>query len=100
MFLRVLEGDRHAVIAAVTPDLAEAARVDWQYSWEVAAGLAAVGATDQALDWLQNAVERGFLNYRFMSRVDPLLAGLRGDERFQQLMADAAARHARLRVSP
>jgi hypothetical protein len=98
MFLRALAGDRDGTFAAVTPDLVEAARVDWQYSWEVASGYALVGASDQALDWLGNAVTRGFINYRFLSRHDPLLANLRGDERFQALMADARKRHERLRV--
>jgi non-specific serine/threonine protein kinase len=98
MFLRALAGDREGTVAAVTPDLVEAARVDWQYSWEVASGYALIGASDQALDWLQNAVTRGFINYRFLSLHDPLLAGLRGDRRFQTLMADARSRHERLRV--
>ena len=98
MFLRALAGDREGTFAAVTPDLVEAARVDWQYSWEVASGYALVGASDQALDWLQNAVTRGFINYRFLSQHDPLLAGLRGDERFQTLMAEARKRHESLRV--
>ena len=98
MFLRALAGDREGTLAAVTPDLAEAARVDWQYSWEVASGYALVGASDQALDWLRNAVTRGLINYRFLSLHDPLLAGLRGDQRFQTLMADARNRHERLRV--
>jgi hypothetical protein len=98
MFLRALAGDRAGTFAAVTPDLVEAARVDWQYSWEVASGYALVGASDQALDWLANAVTRGFINYRFLSLHDPLLADLRGDVRFQTLMADARKRHERLRV--
>ena len=98
MFLRALARDREGTFAAVTPDLVEAARVDWQYSWEVASGYALVGASDQALDWLQNAVTRGFINYRFLSLHDPMLAGLRGDERFQALMAEARKRHERLRV--
>jgi TolB-like protein/tetratricopeptide (TPR) repeat protein len=98
MFLRALAGDREGTFAAVTPDLVEAARVDWQYSWEVASAYALVGAPDQALDWLQNAVTRGFINYRFLSQQDPFLAGLRGDERFKALMAEARRRHERLRV--
>ena len=97
MFLRALAGDREGTFTAVTPDLVEAARVDWQYSWEVASAYALVGASDEALDWLRNAITRGFVNYRFLSN-DPMLAGLRDDERFQALMAEARARHERLRV--
>jgi len=98
MFLRALSGDRDGTLAAVTPDLVEAARLDWQYSWEVASAYALVGASDQALDWLQNAVTRGFINYRFLSLHDPMLASLRGDERFVTLMAEARQRHERLRL--
>ena len=98
MFLRALAGDRNGTLTAVTPDLVEAARLDWQYSWEVASGYALVGASDQALDWLQNAVTRVYINYRFLSLHDPMLAGLRGHERLQALMADARTRHERLRV--
>ena len=64
-------------IQAVTSDLVDAAKVDWQYSWEVAAGYALVGELDEALEWLENAVRRGFLNYRFLSEYDPLLENLR-----------------------
>ena len=98
MFLRATVGDREGTFAAVTPDLVEAARGDWQYSWEVASAFALVGASDEALDWLRNAVTRGFINYRFLSLHDPMLAGLRDDDRFQALMAEARKRHQRLRV--
>ena len=57
-----------------------------------------VGASDEALDWLQNAVMRGFINYRFLLLHDPMLSSLRDDERFKRLMADARTRHERLRV--
>jgi len=43
-------------IQAVTSDLVDAAKVDWQYSWEVAAGYALVVELDEAVEWLENAV--------------------------------------------
>jgi len=89
---RALVGDREGAIQAVTPDLMEAAKVDWQYSWEVATGYALVGEKEPALEWLALAVRRGFLNYRFLSEHDPLLASLREDERFRALMAEARTR--------
>jgi serine/threonine-protein kinase len=93
---RALAGDRKGAREAVTPDLVEAARVDWQYSWELATAYALVGDRDQALEWLSVAVRRGFLNYRFLSEHDPLLASLRDDERFGALMVEARARCERL----
>ena len=95
---RALIGDRAGAIQAVTSDLVEAAKVDWQYSWEVAAGYALVGELDEALEWLENAVRRGFLNYRFLSQYDPLLENLRGEERFQALMAQARKEFENLEV--
>ncbi|MGA2587747.1 MAG: hypothetical protein ABSF88_12085 [Candidatus Aminicenantales bacterium] len=39
-----------------------------------------------ALDWLENAVDCGFINYPFLNEYDPYLANIRGDERFKKLM--------------
>jgi hypothetical protein len=48
------------------------------------------GERDEALRWLRHAVvDRGFLNYRFMSEIDPALEGIRGDQRFSELMTTA-----------
>jgi hypothetical protein len=42
--------------------------------------------TSEALDWLERSVDRGFVNYPFLSTVDPLLNGLKEENRFQELM--------------
>jgi hypothetical protein len=38
------------------------------------------------LDWLENAVDRGFICYPFLNEYDPFLERIRGEERFRQLM--------------
>jgi hypothetical protein len=38
------------------------------------------------LDWLQNAVNLGHINYFFFAEKDIFLANLRGDPDFEQLM--------------
>ena len=53
---------------------------------------------DEALEWIENAVRRGFLNFRFLSEYDPLLENLRHDERFQALMTEARKRFESLEV--
>ena len=64
LFLRrALDGDRGGALAAVTPTLMEWARLDFEASWEMATGYALIGETDDALEWLENAVQRGFINY-------------------------------------
>ncbi len=42
--------------------------------------------TDQSLDWLENAVDRGFINYPLLSEYDRLLANVRGEERFARMI--------------
>ncbi len=87
LFLRrALDGDRGGALAAVTPTLMEWARLDFEASWEMATGYALIGETDDALEWLENAVQRGFINYPFLSKYDPLLENLREEKRFLTLM--------------
>ncbi|MCJ7588378.1 MAG: hypothetical protein MUQ00_10830 [Candidatus Aminicenantes bacterium] len=54
----------------------------------MAASLAVLGEKEQALDWLQNAVDRGFLNYPFLDK-DPFLKNLRGEARFKAILDQA-----------
>jgi TolB-like protein len=82
-----LKGDPETVRGLVTPEFAKAARWDEQFSWEVAANYALIGEEDEALTWLENAVNRGFINYPFLHEMDPLLSNLRGGVRFEDLMA-------------
>jgi len=41
---------------------------------------------EKTLEWLEHAVNLGFINYPFLNEYDPFLAGIRGEERFQKLM--------------
>jgi serine/threonine protein kinase len=69
--------------------LREFASTDKEFSWWLAAGCSFAGMTDEALDWLSNSIDLGFVNHHFFSMVDPFLAGLRGDARFEALMERA-----------
>jgi TolB-like protein len=82
-------GNREKVLSLLTPDLLETSRRDPEYSYRVATVYAVLGESDAALDWLGNAVHRGFLNHRYLSEVDPFLVSLRGDPRFRALMDEA-----------
>jgi TolB-like protein len=65
------------------------ARQDKEMSWWLAAGCSFVGEVDEALHWLANAIDLGFVNHVFFSTLDPFLARLRGDPRFKALMERA-----------
>jgi TolB-like protein len=62
----------------------------WEGYWmplTIAEGLAIIGEPAESLRWLERAVEKGWLNYPFLSRRDPWLESVRGDPRFETLMA-------------
>jgi hypothetical protein len=81
-----LAGDAPSFRATLTPALTAWLRGDLHWSWHLAQMFALLGDADAAIDWLGNAVDRGLLNYPLLATVDPLLAPLRSDPRFQALM--------------
>jgi len=66
--------------------------VDEQFSWMLSGVLATAGDHEGALRWLENAIRRGFTNHRFLAERDTLLAPLREDPRFKELMDEARRR--------
>ena len=59
---------------------------DLQYSWFVAQSYALLADREPAMRWLRQSVERGFINYPFLSERDPLLVNLRDLPEFHKLM--------------
>ncbi len=49
-------------------------------------GYSLIGEKEKALDWLENAVEIGLINYQFLNQYDPFLENIRSEPRFKQLM--------------
>ena len=69
--------------------LRDLARLDKEFSWWLAAACSHAGEADEALHWLANAIDLGFTNQHFFSAIDPFLAPLRGNTRFEALMEHA-----------
>ena len=61
-------------------------RRDPAWSYYAASFLALAGLHQTALDWLENAVDRGFINFPLLVEHDPFLKRLRGDGRYDRLM--------------
>jgi tetratricopeptide (TPR) repeat protein len=80
------EHDRDGVLRILDRDFERWAEKDFQYSEWVAQALALVDECEGALDWLENSVERGNINYPYLSEHDPFLAKLRGQPRYAALM--------------
>ena len=86
ILMHALRGEHAAANALVSPELEAKVWSDFQYTHVIAQAHALLGQNDEALRWLEQAVSRGLLNYPFLSERDPLLAGLRGNAHFQDLM--------------
>jgi tetratricopeptide (TPR) repeat protein len=87
IFLKyVLKGDKNKLSRLLTPDFIKAARKDCQGSWHMATFYSYLGEKDQSLEWLENAVDKGFINYPFLDEHDKLLNSIRGNDRFKKLM--------------
>jgi tetratricopeptide (TPR) repeat protein len=88
LFSRALNGDRSGVLDWLSTNayLREMAKTDEFFPCYLAACLAHVGETKEALDWIEQAISWGFSNHRFLSQYNRFLEPLRGDPRFQALM--------------
>ncbi len=85
-FIHALRRDKDAALSSVTDVLKVEAGSDLQYSWSMAQCFALIDERDNAMQWLENAVQYGFWNYPLLSERDPLLAPIRDHERFSALM--------------
>jgi serine/threonine protein kinase/tetratricopeptide (TPR) repeat protein len=81
-----LARDTEAALILATPELKERVSGDPHYSWAMAQGYAILGKSAQAIDCLENAMAKGFLNYPMVNKWDPLLDSVRRDSRFLHLL--------------
>ena len=79
-------GDKDGARREMTSDFREACHRDNGWSYLVAEAFALMAEKKEALDWLENAVDRGYLNYPFVNEHDAFLENIRGEERFKKLM--------------
>ena len=77
------EGDK--IPHLLTPDVEESFKRDPQLSYHLASLYSFLNQLAPALDWLENAINRGICPYPLME-VDPFLANIRGEPRFKKLM--------------
>jgi len=83
---KALKGEKDGTSRLLTPELKNTAERDVQYSSFLATIFAILEDKQSALDWLENAVNRGFVNYPFLSQYDPFLQNIREEKRFRNLM--------------
>src|SRR5688572_16699463 len=81
-----LRGERGELLRLMTPELRAAAKWDEIFSWWIADCFALVNEADAAIDFLERAVEFGFINAPWLSKYEPFLGSLRNEPRFGRLM--------------
>ncbi len=81
-------GKPEAARDAVTGELRAAARNSELLSREITHSLALAGDTDAALDWLENTVRIGNINYPFWARHNEWVDSIRSSPRFDAIMRD------------
>lgn len=83
---KALKGEKDGTSRLLTPKLRNTAERDVQYSSFLATIFAILEDKKSALDWLENAVNKGFINYPFLSQHDPFLQNIRKEKPFKNLM--------------
>jgi len=78
--------DRAEVLRLADGPYQQVAAWDAEVPWALASAHAAVGAKDEALHWLDRAIEQGMINYPFLSEYDWYMDSIRGEARFHQAM--------------
>jgi len=86
MLKYAIQGDKEKAYGEATPEFRETCRRDGTYSHNLAGTFAMLKEKTEALDWLENAVDRGFINYPFLAEKDSFLANIRREPRFHKLM--------------
>jgi TolB-like protein len=85
-------------LPAIDGDVEIAARASDVFARMLADAYAIAGRSEPAIRWLDVAVDRGFINYPFLDRVNPLLEELRAEEGFRRLMTRVRERWERFEV--
>jgi eukaryotic-like serine/threonine-protein kinase len=86
LMIAAIDQDPVAVREQMTPALEMAASWQEHLARVLSEAYAQVRNTDDALRWLHASIDRGMINYPFLSRHDVLLEPIRREPRFQQLM--------------
>ncbi len=86
LMIAAIDRDLVAAREHMTPALETAASWQEHLARVIAEAYAQLGCADDALRWLRASVDRGMINYPFLSRHDVFLEPIRRDSRFQQLM--------------
>jgi len=81
-----LRGEKDKAFQEMTPDFQKTCQRDYSFSHHLAGVFALLNEKQEALKWLESAVNCGLINYHLLNEQDPFLENIRGEERFKKLM--------------
>jgi tetratricopeptide (TPR) repeat protein len=85
-FMFALQDKKAEALQIVTEEFKRLAKEDEMFPVWMAESYALINEKNEAIDWLENGVKWGFINYPFLAEYDPFLANIRSEPRFQKLM--------------
>lgn len=87
LFLKhALRGEKEEALHSFTPTLnAVATNVEY-LSRVIADCFALIDEKGEAMNWLENSVNLGFIHYPYLAEYNPFLQKIRGEERFKHLL--------------
>jgi non-specific serine/threonine protein kinase len=81
-----LQNKKSEALQTVTEELKSLVKGEEMYTIFMAESYALINEKNEAIDWIENGVKSGFINYPFLIEYDPFLANIRSEPRFQKLM--------------
>jgi tetratricopeptide (TPR) repeat protein len=81
-----LQRKREETLQSITPQMLKWGRIDFTSPGFLVEGYSLIGETEEALNWLEEWIALGCINYPLINEHDPFLENIRGEERFKKLM--------------
>jgi non-specific serine/threonine protein kinase len=81
-----LQGEKDEAFQEMTPEFQKTCRRDYSYAHHLAGIFASLDEKQEALNWLESAINCGLINYPLLNEQDPLLENIRNEPRFKNLM--------------
>jgi len=85
-FIKSLQYKKNEALESVPKETMQMFQNDEMFPIWVAESYALINDKDEAIKWLEHAVNWGFINYPFLNEYDPFLENIRGEDRFKKLM--------------
>ena len=85
-FKYALQGEKSKALETISEGVKNFFWNDPEVMWYGVCNYALINEKEEAFKWLEHIIDRGWINYPFLSERAPFLENIRGEERFKKLM--------------